>query len=78
MRLANTSLPSGKPESSPGTPEHSDALISSEFFGVEPAATVWHGPGVCAARTQVYSDRRLILSHTEFAGDGGKGFVPDP
>lgn len=78
MRLTNARWPSGKPESSPEIPGHSDAVISFEFFGVGFAATVWHGLGVCAVRTRVYSDRRSILSHTEFAGDGCKGFVPDP
>ena len=78
MRLTKLASPSGKPEPSPGIPEHSGALISFGFFGVDFAATVWHRPGVCAVRTRVYSDRRLVLSHIEFVDDSGKGFMPDP
>ena len=76
MRLTNAGSPLGKPEPSPGTPGHSDVLISSGFSGVDFAATLWPGPGVCVVRTRVYSDRRLALSHIEFADDSAKGFMP--
>ena len=77
IRSTNASSPLGKPEPSPGTRGHSDALISFGFFGVDFAATLWHGPGVCSVRTRFYSDRRLAPSHIEFANDSGKGFVSD-
>ena len=77
IRSTNASSPLGKPEPSLKIPAHSDALISSGFFGVDFAATLWHGPGVCALRTRVYSDRGLALSHIEFVNDSGKGFVWD-
>jgi hypothetical protein len=77
MRLTNAGSPLGKPEPSPGILGHSDGLISSGFFGVDFAATVWHGPGVCVVRTRVYSDRCLVLPHIEFADDSGNGFVSD-